>query len=103
MSALAAAVQRRLNRIFLRDDVNPTAPFRCWRLEGWMQSVDRTLLRRLAGPAERALSARVAQLCEGRFEESNARLAEMAGLDLPRFGYALPAAGRVPPTDTSRS
>ena len=103
MSALAAAVQRRLNRIFLRDDVNPTAPFRCWRLEGWMQSVDRTLLRRLAGPAERALSARVAQLCEGRFEESNARLAVIAGLDLSRFGYALPPSGRVPPTDTSRS
>lgn len=103
MSALATGVQRRLNRIFLRDDVNPTAPFRCWRLERWMESIDRALLRRLSGPTERALSARVARICEGRFEESNARLAAIAGLDLACFGYALPGATGACATETPRS
>lgn len=103
ISALATAVQRRLNTVFLRDDVNPTAPFRCWRLEGWMRSLDRAVLARLSGPADRALAARVARLCAGRFEESNARLAVLAGVDLARLGYALPRSEGTPVAETPRS
>lgn len=91
-SALATSVQRRLNRVLLRDDVNPTAPFRFWRLERWMGALDRAVLARLSGAQDRALSASVDALCRGRFEESNARLAAIARFDPARFGYAMAAA-----------
>jgi hypothetical protein len=91
-SALATSLQRRLNRVLLRDDVNPTAPIRFWRLERWIGALDRVMLARMSGRQDRALAARVEGLCEGRFEESNARLAMLAGCELGRFGYAMATA-----------
>jgi hypothetical protein len=91
ISALAAALQRRTNRYFHRDDVNESAPFAWPRVAGAWRRLDALFLRRISGPAERRLRREVASLCAGKFEESNARLAAMTGLDLARWGYALPA------------
>lgn len=96
-SALALALQRPLNRFLMRDDVNPTAPFRWGRLPDLIERLDARLLRRRSGGRDRDLRERVERFCAGRFEESNARLAELTGLDLARWGYALPdRAGRGP-------
>jgi hypothetical protein len=89
LSALAAALQRRTNRYFHRDDINEGAPFAWPRVAGAWRRLDALFLRRIAGPAERRLRREVAALCAGRYEESNARLAAMTGLDLARWGYAM--------------
>ena len=90
LSALSAALQRRTNRWFHRDDVNEGAPLSWPRVAAMWRGLDALVLRSVAGPWERRLRREVGSLCVGRFEESNARLAEMTGLDLARFGYALP-------------
>jgi hypothetical protein len=90
LSALAVATQRRLNRFLFRDDVNPTAPFRWMRLPEFIDRLDARFLRRLSAGHERRLRERVDRRCAGRFEESNARLAAMTGLDLARWDYPLP-------------
>ncbi len=87
-SALALALLRRTNRLFMRDDVNPGAPLHWWRVSRAVQSVDPVLLAPLAGWHERRLRAHVSRVCAGRFEGSNARLAASTGLDLAALGYA---------------
>ena len=88
-SALATAILRRTNRLFMRDDVNPGAPFRWWRVSHAVQAADRAFLARLSGRHEARLAREVARVCEGRFEEGNARLSSMTGSDLAALGYAI--------------
>ncbi|MFM1823627.1 MAG: hypothetical protein RI967_1893 [Planctomycetota bacterium] len=88
-SALATAILRRTNRLFMRDDVNPGAPLRWWRVSHAVQAADRAVLARLSGWHESRLARAVEEVCAGRYEESNARLAAMTGVDLARFGYAI--------------
>ena len=100
-SGWRVAIQRRTNRWFLRDDVNPDAPFRSWRLRNLLAWSDRVLLRRVAGSLDQRDRRRVEAWCRGRFAASNARLAALAGLDLARYGYELPsdATGSLDPRD----
>jgi len=82
-----AAIQRRLNRWFQRDDVNPAAPLRLERLPYWMRRLD-TMIRRIPGAAgARRLDRIVAEVCAGRFAESNRRVQVLTGLPLERLGY----------------
>lgn len=88
-SALATAILRRTNRLFMRDDVNPGAPLRWWRVSHAVQAADRAFLARLSGWHEARLAREVAAVCAGRFDDGNARLAAMTGLDLAALGYAI--------------
>lgn len=90
-SALLSAILRRSNRLFRRDDVNPHAPWHLWRLHRAMLGLDRLILRRISGGLDRRERRFVAEICRGRYGESNARLAAMTGIDLAGLGYELPA------------
>jgi hypothetical protein len=85
-AAATAAVQRRLNRWLLRDDVNPTAPFRFGRLPSLMRRVDPILARVMPG-ADRRLRAYAESFARGRYAESNRRTAALTGLPLAQLGY----------------
>lgn len=81
------ALQRPLNRIFQRDDVNPAGLWRCECLRPWMSHLN-GIVRRLPGNwCERRLTRWVDRLCRGRFGASNARVADLTGLPLGDLGY----------------
>lgn len=50
----------------------------------------------LAKRREAAVRARIERLIGGDYARSNARLAELTGLDLAGLGYAMPAVGQTP-------
>jgi hypothetical protein len=89
VSAATTAVQRRLNRLVLRDDVNPGAPLCLWGTRAWMRRLDR-VLRPIAGRAADArLQHYVDAFARSRYAASNRRTAELTSLPLDRLGYEL--------------
>ena len=89
-SMLTLSVVRRLNRLGPRTDVNP-APLAesklVGRLAGRLVRTD-PLGSRSAGADER-LRREVDEWAGVRYAESNARLAELLGVDLARYGWRL--------------
>jgi len=86
-SAATSAVQRRLNRLLLRDDVNPAAPLRVLALRSWMAVLDRVLSPWPGRMMDGRLEAFVDSFARGRYAASNRRTAEITGLPLDRYGY----------------
>lgn len=93
MSGLGVRLQRPLNFFFVRDTVNPSAPFDLPRVAGGLcrgvKTLDRLFPRGLRSAADRPLLRTVASSTAGYFAESNRRTAELTGLDLSAFGYEL--------------
>jgi hypothetical protein len=85
-SALATAIQRRLNRVLQRDDVNPAGLLRLGRLPYAMVRADR-LLAPLSRGADARLRRYVESFARGRFAESNHATESLTGLDLDALGY----------------
>lgn len=91
-SALAAAIERRVNPFRIADDLNGGSPLAVgvlWRAPA--------AIARLAAVAPAGVSARIearwratiAEAVRGRYAASNARVAALSGLDLGAMGYAL--------------
>ena len=88
-SAAATAIQRRLNRWLLRDDVNPAAPFQDMKLRNRMASLDRWLAPWLGRACDKRLRTFVESYAQGRYGRTNQRTAELTGLPLEQYGYDL--------------
>ena len=102
LSAAAIALQRRLNRYFLRDDVNRSARFHVRSLPVWMRRADRLLAPVLGRWCEAALRRQVHARVAGRYAESNQRTVDLTGLPLAELGYERPptcAGGEARPAD----
>jgi hypothetical protein len=91
LSPLAVGVKRRFNLLFVRDTVNPAAPFdlRSWRgrLERAIELTDRrvpTVVRRMGNKRAKRF---IGDALSGRFRESNRITASLTGIDLAAFGY----------------
>ena len=89
--AALLSVQRRLNPFLVRDDLNANSIFAIPHgryyllpvLEAVTRLVPRSWNERLLAKRNRIIRAHV----EGRYVESNQRLATLTGLDLGQFGY----------------
>lgn len=97
LSPLSLAVKQRLNLLF-RHAVNPAGlmddPPRNWRLVRRLTRLDRRLPAGLRRSGRARLERRVSDLIGDRYLDSNARTAELTGLDLAAFGYAVRPAVR---------
>ncbi len=91
MSAAAIALQRRLNRLLLRDDVNRSALFHLRSLPVWMRRMDRLLAPLMGRWCEATLRRQINARVDGRYAESNLRTVELTGLPLADLGYEMPA------------
>lgn len=93
LSAVGVTIKRPLNFFFVRDTVNPSAPFDSLEFSrGLRRAIDRIDHAISAGVrvrSDRRLVAKVNAIAAGRFAESNHRTAELAGLDLAAYGYEL--------------
>jgi hypothetical protein len=94
MSPFAAALKRPLNRLFVRDSLNPAAPFAFARANDRIRVALEALDRLLPNSAKEAghdkMRRQIAEATGGdRYRESNAHTAEATGLDLAAYGYAL--------------
>jgi hypothetical protein len=91
--ALAASLKRPLNRLLVRDRLNPLG----WSERAGLQIAVRRVSElgaRLAPAAlrarcERRLRERVAEAVGERYRESNRRTREITGIDLASLGYDL--------------
>ena len=91
MSSLTAAIKRHLNRLFVRDALNPGAPFAFTRanrvLRRGFHKIDRRLPDAIKAPLDARTSRRVAEAVGVRYRASNRRTAELCGIDLEQYGY----------------
>jgi hypothetical protein len=98
-SAVATAITRRLNRLFVLADVNPNpvvvAPRLADRLRKATRAADR-LPSAVIDRSERRLRNRISSLIAGRYGESNGRVSRLTGLDLLSFGYVVEPSGAPP-------
>jgi hypothetical protein len=91
--ALAAGLKRWANRVLVRDALNPSALVDGNRVNGGLRrAVHRVALTAPAAVRDRAESRLTSKLDAAvgtRYRESNARTAELTGLDLAAWGYQL--------------
>lgn len=91
MSGVTLAIKRRLNRVFVRDAVNPAAWFDRPALNMGVERACDSLDRFVPGALKRATDARLKRIVEetvgARYAQSNTRLAELAGIDLNGLGW----------------
>lgn len=92
-SALALSLKRHVNRYFVRDGLNPAPPFEVKDLNKALLKktfdLDNRLPSRLRDWYERCWRRYVEGQVGDRYAKSNAITAELTGLNLRRFGYAL--------------
>lgn len=92
-SALAVGLKRRANRLLVRDVLNPAALFDGNRVNGGLRRAAHRMARTApSGIHERAenrLTSKVEAAVGTRYQESNARTAELTGLDLAAWGYSV--------------
>jgi Sulfotransferase family len=92
LSALSLSLRRHANRYLVQDPVNPAPPFDFPRsheiLERACRAVDAIVPETLLERHDRRWRHRAAREVGTRYANSNARTAELAGLDLRTFGYA---------------
>jgi hypothetical protein len=88
-SALAIAVKRQLNRVVVRNALNPAGPIHLPDHEARAKAIDTRLLRRLSTGREARLRADVDGFVQNHFDRSNQRLSSMLGMDLRAFGYSV--------------
>lgn len=102
--AVAVPITRRAN-LLLRRRLNPGAPLdaktRVGRsLSDGIRRVAATLPRALDARVERQMRTAITEKVGRGFRESNARTAELTGLDLAQYGYDLPRSRAAAPTRT---
>jgi len=90
LGGFACSLRWRLNRVLLRSTLNPTG----WTESAWTRSRCNRFARALSPGfldriVDRRMEARVRLKAGDGFRASNRRLAEITGIDLARFGYAL--------------
>ena len=90
LSGSTVMLQRQLNRHFLRDDVNQSAPFSFPSMPYYLRRFDGFLSRIFGTRCDAILRKHVEDRCRGRYVQSNARTIEMTGLPLADLGYELP-------------
>jgi hypothetical protein len=92
-SPAALAILRWVNLLFRPNPLHPSPPFPSKSAAAVGTRValalDRLPLGRLEARRAAAEQAVVAERVDGLYDESNARLSELAGLDLERYGYAV--------------
>jgi len=93
LSAPLLAVKRRINRLLVRDTLNP-APLSPWpapngRIEQILDRVERLVPGWLRDGLELRLTERVQRAVGDRYRESNRTTEALTGLDLAALGYAV--------------
>lgn len=91
--AKTTLVKRQLNKIFVRNSLNPAARYYVKNHEFRFDRLDNRMPRVLDDRIRAGWRAVVGESVEGRYERSNARLAELTGLDLGGYGYAIETHG----------
>jgi hypothetical protein len=91
-SAAAISINRRLNRVFVRADVNPAPIFESHFAERIGRRIDprrieRVVPERLARRSDGSLRALVAKLVGDRYAASNRLTEELTGIDLGAYGW----------------
>jgi len=93
LASLLVLLKRRLNLFVGHDAINLAAPPKRARLNSALMEGLRAAQRMLPKPILNLGSARMNQVVEdlarGRFDESNRKTAELIGIDLKAYGYAL--------------
>jgi hypothetical protein len=92
MSPFAAALKRPLNRLFVRDALNPGAPLAFAhaneRIRALLAIVERRLPERARRAGQQKMQRVIADVTGDRYRESNARTAALTGVDLGSHGYS---------------
>jgi hypothetical protein len=88
-SALALTVRRPLNRVFPPNPLSPHRGYGTRAVAKVARVIDRLAPKSWSVPIERRWKDAIARRFNGRFIESNRRLAEQTGLDLASMGYEL--------------
>lgn len=100
-SMLALGLKRRIAP-FILGDANPGSPLAREVdnrvLLRWLHLIDHVVPTRLREPWERRAASQVAAFAVGRFAESNARTAELLGIDLTQYGYEVARSPGASPT-----
>jgi sulfotransferase family protein len=94
LSAVKVAIKRRRNRLAVRSELNPAPQFksrlvkRATRLTMTLP-IDSLVPRRLAARSEASLRRAVNELVGDRYRESNRATAQLTGIDLGGYGWAV--------------
>lgn len=87
--ALTLLIKRPFNRLFVRNALNPAAPFYVKNHEERFAALDKVLPRGWSRPIERRWRDEVADWAGARFAASNRRTMEITGLPLESLGYTV--------------
>ena len=91
LSVFSAALKRPLNRLFVRDTLNPTAllpfPRANALLRALFASLDRHLPEAVRRPFDERARQRIESVVQDRYRQSNRKTQALTGLDLQRWGY----------------
>ena len=90
LSGSTIMLQRRLNRHFLRDDVNQSATFSFPSMPYYLRRLDGVVSKCFGTRCDAILRKHVEDRCCGRYAQSNVRTVELTGLPLADLGYDLP-------------
>lgn len=98
MSAATLSIKRRVNRVLVRDTVNPGAWFDHPKLNSGVEHASDTLDRYVPNALKRATDARLKRIVDqatgDRYAKSNANLASMLDTDLGALGYSVGSQSR---------
>ena len=95
LSGSTTMLQRRLNRHFLRDDVNQSATFSFPSMPYYLRRLDGVLSKVFGTRCDAILRKHVEDRCCGRYAQSNLRTKEITGLPLDELGYELASSGSL--------
>ncbi|MEO0964128.1 MAG: sulfotransferase domain-containing protein [Planctomycetota bacterium] len=89
-SPLRVALERRANKWLYRHNANQGAPFHHPGARTLLSPIDSLTPSFLQDRLKRREKAKIARWADGLFEASNAEVMAATGIDLARYGYALP-------------
>lgn len=89
--AKTTVLKRQLNKVFVRSSLSPAARYYVKNHESRFDRLDSRMPRMLEDRIKTGWRILVEDSAAGRYEQSNRGLAEVTGLDLRTYGYAIEA------------